>query len=270
MSDAGAGDDRVSEATPTPRYGFEGRVALVTGAAGSGIGQATARRLAAEGATVVVTDVHAARTTATVDALRQEFPGTTIVGHLLDAGDRDAIDAVVAAVTAEVGPVDLLVNNAAVNVLGSVVEYEPADWDRVLAVDLSGCWYLAKRVLPGMIAAGRGSVVNVSSVASALGGGGTEGPYAAAKAGLQSLTRTIAAEAGPHGVRANAIAVGIVWTKFVEKHADHLAPEAERTPLRRLGRPEEIAAVVAWLASDESSFVTGATINASGGWYMGS
>jgi len=259
----------VSDRAPSRCYGFEGRVALVTGAAGSGIGRATARRLAAEGAAVAVTDVHAGRTAATVDELRAEFPDAPIVGHPMDAGDRDAIDAVLAAVTTELGPVDLLVNNAAVNVLGLVVDYDPDDWDRVLAVDLSGCWYLSKRVLPGMIAGGRGSIVNVSSVASALGGGGTEGPYAAAKAGLQSLTRTIAAEAGPHGVRANAIAVGIVWTKFVEKHADRLAPEAERTPLRRLGQPDEIAAVAAWLASEESSFVTGATVNASGGWYMG-
>jgi NAD(P)-dependent dehydrogenase (short-subunit alcohol dehydrogenase family) len=162
----------------------------------------------------------------------------------------------------------VLVNNAAVNVLGTVVDYDTGDWDRVLDVDLTACWSLMRAVLPPMISAQRGAIVNVSSVAGYLGGGGMEGPYAAAKAGLQSLTRTVAAEAGPHGVRANAVAVGIVLTKFVEKHAATLAPEAERTPLRRLGRPEEIAAVVAWLASDESSFVTGATINASGGWYM--
>lgn len=259
----------MSDASGLRRYGFEGRVALVTGAAGSGIGKATARRLAAEGASVAVTDVHPGRTAATVDELQAEFPGTHVVGHLMDAGDRAAIDDVVAAVTADLGPVDLLVNNAAVNVLGLVVDYDPADWDRVLAVDLSGCWYLTRAVMPGMIERGHGSVVNISSVASSLGGGGTEGPYAAAKAGLQSLTRTVAAEGGPFGIRANAIAVGIVWTKFVEKHADRLAPEAERTPIRRLGRPEEIAAVAAWLASEESSFVTGATLNASGGWYMG-
>jgi NAD(P)-dependent dehydrogenase (short-subunit alcohol dehydrogenase family) len=251
------------------RYGFEGRVALVTGAAGSGIGKATARRLAAEGAAVAVTDIHAGRTEATVEELCNEFPGTRVTAHLLDVGDRGAIDDVVAAVADDLGPVDLLVNNAAVNVLAPVVEYNPADWDRVLDVDLSGCWYLTRAVLPGMIEQGRGSIVNISSVAGALGGAGSEGPYAAAKAGLQSLTRTVAGEAGPHGVRANAIAVGIVWTKFVEKHAEHLVPEAERGPLRRVGRPDEIAAVVAWLASDESSFVTGATVNASGGWYMG-
>lgn len=259
----------MSDAAPVRRYGFEGRVALVTGAAGSGIGRATARRLAAEGASVVVTDVHPGRTATTVAEIQDEFPGTRVVGHVMDTGDRAAIDAVVGAVTADLGPVDLLVNNAAVNVLGLVVDYDPADWDRVIEVDLTGCWYLTKSVMPAMIERGHGSVVNISSVASSLGGGGTEGPYAAAKAGLQSLTRTVAAEGGPYGIRANAIAVGIVWTKFVEKHADRLAPEAERTPIRRLGQPAEIAAVVAWLASDESSFVTGATVNASGGWYMG-
>lgn len=260
----------MSDVAPVRRYGFEGRVALVTGAAGSGIGKATARRLAAEGASVVVTDVHPGRTATTVAEIQDEFPGARVVGHVMDTGDRAAIDAVVGAVTADLGPIDLLVNNAAVNVLGLVVDYDPADWDRVIEVDLTGCWYLTKSVMPAMIERGNGSVVNISSVASSLGGGGTEGPYAAAKAGLQSLTRTVAAEGGPYGIRANAIAVGIVWTKFVEKHADRLAPEAERTPIRRLGQPGEIAAVVAWLASDESSFVTGATINASGGWYMGS
>lgn len=121
--------------------------------------------------------------------------------------------------------------------------------------------------MPGMAEVGRGSIVNVSSVASYLGGGG-EGAYAAAKAGLQSLTRTAAAEGGPRGIRANAIAVGIVLTRFVEKHLDRLGPEADRTPLRRLAEPDEIAAVAAWIVSDESSYVTGATVNASGGWHM--
>lgn len=247
---------------------LSGSVALVTGAAGAGIGKACALRLGRDGAAVVVTDVHARRTAETTDTLAAELAPTQVVGHVLDVADRARVDEVLAEVAATVGPVDILVNNAAVNVLGTVVDYDPDDWDRVLDVDLTACWYLMRAVLPGMVALGRGSIVNVSSVAGYLGGGGTEGPYAAAKAGLQSLTRTVAAEAGPYGIRANAVAVGIVWTRFVEKHAASLAPEAERTPLRRLGTPEEIAAVVAWLASDESSFVTGETINASGGWYM--
>ncbi len=245
-----------------------GRVALVTGAAGAGIGQACARRLGQEGATVVVTDSHERRTAEITAGLSSELD-VEVIGLPLDVADRKAVAAVVAETAERVGPVDILVNNAAVNVLGSVVDYEPADWDRVLDVDLSGAWYLTRSVLPAMLAAGRGSIVNISSVAGFLGGAGMEGPYAAAKAGLQSLTRTIAGEAGPSGVRANAIAVGIVHSRFVDKHLETLGPEAQRTPLRRLGDPAEIAAVAAWLASDESSFVTGATINASGGWYMG-
>jgi len=243
------------------------RVALVTGAAGAGIGKACARRLGQEGAAVVVTDVHARRTKETVAQLAEELD-VPVVGHTLDVADRARVDEVVAEVTMTLGPIDVLVNNAAVNVLGTVAGYDPEVWDRVLDVDLTACWYLTRAVLPGMTGAGRGSIVNVSSVAGYLGGAGSEGPYAAAKAGLQSLTRTVAAEAGPHGVRANAVAVGIVRSRFVDKHLATLGPEAERTPIRRLGRPDEIAAVVAWLASDESSFVTGETVNASGGWYM--
>jgi NAD(P)-dependent dehydrogenase (short-subunit alcohol dehydrogenase family) len=246
---------------------LEGRVALVTGAAGAGIGKACARRLGRDGAAVVVTDVHARRTEQTVTELATELD-VPVVGHVLDVTDRERVGIVLDAVRASLGPVDVLVNNAAINVLGTVADYDPHDWDRVLAVDLSACWHLTQRVLPGMTELGQGSIVNISSVAAYLGGAGTEGPYAAAKAGLQSLTRTVAAEAGPHGVRCNAVAVGIVLSRFVEKHLDTLGREAERTPLRRLGRPDEIAAVVAWLASDESSFVTGETINASGGWYM--
>lgn len=254
-------------APPTVARPLDGRVALVTGAAGAGIGRACARRLGLDGAAVVVTDAHARRTEQTVDELSAELD-VPVVGYPLDVADRRRIDELIRLVADELGPVDVLVNNAAVNVLGTVVEYDPADWDRVLDVDLTACWYLMKAVLPAMMAQERGSIVNVSSVAGYLGGGGMEGPYAAAKAGLQSLTRTVAAEAGPRGVRCNAVAVGIVHSKFVDKHLDTLGPEAARTPLRRLGRPEEIAAVVAWLASDESSFVTGETINASGGWYM--
>jgi len=246
---------------------LEGRIALVTGAAGLGIGKATARRLGQDGAAVVVTDAHARRTAETVEELVAEL-SVPVIGYALDVSDRARVDEVLLSVRSDLGPVDVLVNNAAVNVLGTVADYDPADWDRVLDVDLTACWYLMKATLPGMIERGRGAIVNVSSVAGYLGGGGTEGPYAAAKAGLQSLTRTVAAEGGPHGVRANAVAVGIVHSKFVDKHLDALGAEADRTPLRRLGRPEEIAAVIAFLASDEASFVTGETINASGGWYM--
>ncbi|MHB8669099.1 MAG: SDR family NAD(P)-dependent oxidoreductase [Acidimicrobiales bacterium] len=245
---------------------FEGRVALVTGAGGAGIGSATVRRLAGEGASVVVTDVHERRTAEITRAMVDQ--GATAVGLPLDIADRGRVFEVVAEVERRLGPVDVLVNNAAVNPLGPVQEMEPSDWDRVLAVDLTGAFNLIRATLPGMIGRRIGSIVNISSVAAWLGGGSSEGPYAAAKAALQSLTRTVAGEGGPYGVRCNAIAPGYVWSKFVEKHADRFAAEVGRIPLRRFGQPDEVAAVVAFLVSEESSYLTGETISLSGGWYM--
>ena len=246
---------------------FSGRVALVTGAAGAGIGQATARRLAREGAAVAVTESHARRTKEVAESLRLEF-GERIAGYTLDISDRARADEVLAQVEAELGPLDFLVNNAAINLLGPISEYEPGDWDRVIDVDLNANFYLIRRVLPGMMERRRGVIVNVSSVAGWLTGGGVEGPYAAAKAAMMALTRTVAFEGGPFGVRCNAVAPGIVRSRFVEKRAEAFEREIQRTPLRRLGEPEDIANVIAFLCSEQSSFVTGETLNASGGWYM--
>ncbi|HEV7680365.1 MAG TPA: SDR family oxidoreductase [Candidatus Dormibacteraeota bacterium] len=246
---------------------LDGRVALVTGAAGAGIGRATARTLAAAGATVVVTDVHERRTNETVEALRGEFGAERIVGHVLDGGDPEQIARVVAEVSASTGDIDVLVNNAAVNPFAEVDTLELADWDRAMAVDITGPWLLIRAVLPAMRRKGAGSIVNVSSVA-AYTAPDREAPYAAAKAALHSLTRTVAREMGPYGVRCNAVAPGLIWTRFMEKFEDQFRPEVERTPLRRWGQPEDVADVVLFLASDASRFITGEALTVSGGWYM--
>jgi NAD(P)-dependent dehydrogenase (short-subunit alcohol dehydrogenase family) len=246
---------------------LDGRVALVTGAAGEGIGQAVARRLAEDGARVAVTDIHARRTREVAEKLALDFPGR-IVGYEFDVADRARADDVLALLADEFGPVDILVNNAAENVLAPVSEYSDEDWDRGIAVNFSGCFSLTRRVLPGMMERGWGSIVNVTSVAAWLSGGGREGPYASAKAALHSLTRAVAYEGGPHGVRCNAVAPGIIWSKFVRKHEQSFRDEIEKTPLRRIGDPEEVAAAVAFLVSEQSSFVTGEILNVSGGWYM--
>lgn len=248
-------------------YDLGGRVALVTGAAGGGIGKATARRLLQEGASVVVTDVHPRRTDETVEGFVAEFGDERVMGALMDAGDRDQIDATLAAARERFGIVDVLVNNAAVNALDPVGDMTPAKWDWAIGVNLSGPWYLCRAVLPEMVRQGWGSIVNITSVAGWIHGT-NEGPYAGAKAALHQLTRTIATEYGPKGVRCNAVAPGIIHTWFVDAKAPQLLGEADNTPLRRLGTPDDIAAVVAWLVSEESAFVTGETINASGGWYM--
>ena len=239
----------------------------MTGAAGGGIGRATAHRLLTEGASVVVTDVHERRTDETVGAFVEEFGQDRVMGSLMDAGDRAQIDATLAAARERFGIVDVLVNNAAVNALKPVGEMAPEEWDWAIGVNLSGPWYLCRSVLPAMVDQGWGSIVNVTSVAGWIHGT-NEGPYAGAKAALHQLTRTIATEYGPSGVRCNGVAPGVIHTWFVDTKAPQLLEEADRTPVRRLGTPDDIAAVVAWLVSDESSFVTGETVNASGGWYM--
>lgn len=246
---------------------FEGRVALVTGAAGAGIGKAIAHRLASEGASVVVTDLHERRTEETTTEL-QALYGDRIVGFAYDVADRDRADEILARVAERVGPVDVVVNNAAENVLAPISEYSLEDWERGIDVNLTGCFHLIRQSLPSMMERGWGSIVNITSVAAWLSGGGREGPYASSKAALHSLTRAVAFEGGPFGVRCNAVAPGIIHSKFIDKYRDDFEKEIGKTPLRRIGDAEEVASVVAFLVSDESSFVTGEVINVSGGWYM--
>jgi NAD(P)-dependent dehydrogenase (short-subunit alcohol dehydrogenase family) len=243
-----------------------GRVALVTGAAGDGAGQATVRRLLREGAAVAVTDVHERRTSELLQELRAEH-GDRVAGALLDVGSREQIDGALERLVGELGAIDILVNNAALNVLEPVSRYRFEDWDTVMEADLGGCFRLIRHVLPGMMERGWGSIVNVTSVAAFIGNA-REGPYAAAKAALHSLTRSVAVEGGPHGVRCNAVAPGIIKSKFVTKYEESFQPEVERTPMRRLGEPEDVANAVAFLVSEESSFITGEVLNVSGGWYM--
>ena len=176
---------------------FDGRIALVTAAAGAGIGQATARRLAAGGAHVVVTDIHERRTHEVAAAIAADHSGTTVVGLPMDAGDREQIDAVIAEVTRTLGPVQILVNNAAVNVIGSIFDYDPENFDWCVRVNLSGPWYLCRTVMPLMRDASGGVIVNVSSYAPDVGGGGIEAPYAITKGGLNVLTRSSRARRWP-------------------------------------------------------------------------
>lgn len=246
---------------------LRGRVALVTGAAGSGIGQATARCLASAGATIILTDNHERRLGEVHEDLAAVHGPDRIICHPLDVKDPAAISSLVDALPRSVGPVDILVNNAAINVLAPTHELAPEDWVETIAVDLTGPWLLCRALLPAMLAIGHGSIVNITSVAAYVGAE-SEGPYAAAKAALHSLTRTIATEAGPHGVRCNSVAPGLVHSKFVERHRSTFEGELARTPLRRFAQPAEIASVVEFLVSDASAFITGEIINASGGWYL--
>lgn len=248
---------------------FAGRVALVTAAAGQGIGQAVARRLAAGGATVVVTDIHPGRTRSVAEAIAADHPGTTVVGLPMDAGDRDRVDEVVDEVTATLGPIRVLVNNAAINVMGSIFDYDPADWDWVVRVNLTGAWYLCRRAMPLMREAGGGAIVNIGSYAPDIGGAGIEAPYAVTKGGLNVLTRSCAHEGGPHGIRANCVSMGMVrGTRFVDSHPELRELPDTMGPLGELPHAGDIAEAVAFLASDRARYVTGEILNVSGGSYM--
>jgi 3-oxoacyl-[acyl-carrier protein] reductase len=246
---------------------FAGRTALVTGGAGAAIGSATCRVLAHHGAAVVVLDEHERRAHETASALAEEF-GTKALALVVDVADRAGVDEGLSRVTAELGPIDILVNNAAVNVQGSMFDYRVEDWDRVIDVDLTAPWYLMRAVMPGMRARGGGAIVNISSVAAYLGGSGREPPYGAAKAGLNDLTRAAAVEGGPHGIRCNAVAPGLIRSKWVDRQAERYQSFIDATPLRRHGEPADVANTVAFLVSDESAHITGQIINLSGGWYL--
>jgi NAD(P)-dependent dehydrogenase (short-subunit alcohol dehydrogenase family) len=246
-----------------------GRVALVTAAAGGGIGQALARRLAADGATVVVTDIHPVRTKEVAAAIAAEHDGRAL-GIPMDAGSRTEIAQVCDRVAEELGPITVLVNNAAYNVLGPIFDYDPADWDRVLDINLNGPWFLSRQAMRQMRAAGGGVIVNISSYAPDVGGMGTEAPYAVSKGGLNVLTRSCAHEGGPYGIRVNTVSMGMVrGTRFIDNlHPEMTDGEIARSALRRLPHADDIAETVSFLVSERARNITGETINVAAGAHM--
>ena len=249
---------------------FEGRTALITGGGGACIGAPTALHFAKEGAAVVVCDLHERRNRETAESIRKQ--GGQALDFTLDISDRPAVDRMLEAAARALGPIDILICNAAENRLGKIAEYDLADWDRTIEVSLTANFYLVRHLLPGMMERRRGSIVNISSIAGWIGDPNPERgepAYSAAKAALFALTRNIAAEAGPYGVRCNAVAPGLIWSRFVAKYEEQFKPLVEETPLRRFGTSEDIVEAIAFLASDRrSGFITGEALNVSGGWYM--
>jgi 2-hydroxycyclohexanecarboxyl-CoA dehydrogenase len=242
---------------------FEGKTALVTGGSG-GIGAATCRRLAAEGARVVVTDV--SRDAA--DEVAGEIDGVALE---LDVRSEESVTAAFE----EAGPVDVLVNNAGIEGEGGFfAKTRPEQWDPVLQIDLRGVMLVTHAVVGGMQARGYGRIVNVASEAGRLGSQIT-GAYSAAKAGVIGFTKTIARESSRYGVTCNAVAPGPIRTPMLERSSSEHELGARfvqgmvaGTAMGRPGEPEEVAAAIAFLASDDASFVTGETLGVSGGLGM--
>jgi 3-oxoacyl-[acyl-carrier protein] reductase len=250
---------------------FTDRVALVTGAAGQGIGRAVAARLVAGGADTVVTDVHEGRIEQVCAELASAAPdGVRVIGKVLDVTAFDNIDLVAKEVAGELGPIRILVNNAALNVMAPIWDYRPEDWARVMDTNVNGPWYLSKVAMVQMRGAGGGAIVNISTVAPDCGGLGLEGPYAVSKGGLNTLTRSCAHEGGPYGIRANTVTMGLVrGTRFTDVLHPEMADDAVKTcPLGELPHASDIAEAVGFLASDRARFITGETLNVAGGSFM--
>ena len=253
---------------------LNGKVAIVTGA-GAGIGAAACRRFAAEGAQVVCADVVAARANET--AARIESTGGQAFSVGVDVGDSEQIRSMVDRTIDTYDRIDVLYANAGVGGVGTAIDTDEAEWQRVIRVNLTGVWLCCKYVLPHMVAAGSGSIVNQASIGG-LRGVPAVAAYAAAKAGVIGLTRQMALDYGPAGVRVNAIAPGTVPTELVQGiwaagaglvAADSLEERVARAaalyPLRRIGTPDDIANLALFLASDEAGWVTGAIYVIDGG-----
>jgi 3-oxoacyl-[acyl-carrier protein] reductase len=245
------------------------RVAILTAAAGAGIGHATARMLAGEGARVVVTDIHEGRSVATAKSIHDEY-GMETLGIKCDVTHLDDVKIVVEATLKRFGCIDILVNNAGTNRPVPIVEMSDEVWDMVIDTSLKGAFYCTRAVLPVMMKQNSGRIINIASVAGFRGLDGGHAHYAAAKAGVMAFTRCLAMEAAPYRITANAIAPSFIYNEFIP--GIYPAEEIERMqaeiPYPRKGTPEDIANAVLFLVSDEGEYVTGQTICVTGGSWM--
>ena len=244
---------------------LEGKVALVTGAS-RGIGQAIAHALAAQGAVVVGTATSDQGAQAIGEKLAAA--GYKGAGMKLDVRDPESVAAVLAAITESYGAPAILVNNAGITADNLLMRMKDDEWDDVIGTNLSSVYRLSKAVLRGMTKGRWGRIINISSVVAGMGNAG-QSNYAAAKAGMECFTRALAREVGSRAITVNAVAPGFIDTDMTRALNDsQRSVMLEQIPLARLGQAEEIAAAVAFLASESAGYITGATLPVNGGMYM--
>ena len=250
---------------------FDGKTVVVTGG-GGGIGGATCRRFAAEGAAVAVFDRNLEAAEAVAAGIRAEGGRAQAFGA--DITDRASVDTAVAATEAQLGPIGVLVNNAGWDVFKPFMKTVPAEWDRLIAINLVGALHMHHAILPGMVERKYGRIVNVASDA-ARGGSSGEAVYAACKGGLVALSKTLAREHARQGVTVNVVCPGPTDTALLAGVAEGARDPAKlieafrsAIPLGRLGQPDDLASAIAFFGSDDASFVTGQVVSVSGGLTM--
>lgn len=241
---------------------LEGKIALVTGAT-RGIGKAIATALVEQGATVIGTATSESGAQSISDYL-----GSNGKGWVLDVSSSESVDAVIKEITAEYGSPTVLVNNAGITRDNLMMRMKEEEWDQVINTNLTSVFRVTKACLRGMTKAKFGRVISISSVVGSMGNGGQTN-YSAAKAGLEGFSRSLAAEIASRGITVNCVAPGFIETDMTKVlPEEHKAKLVEKVPSSRLGQPEEIAAAVAFLASNGAGYITGETLHVNGGMYM--